>query len=545
MPVKTADGAESKGEAPQELQAMPGSSQAAGTSFEPADPLLSAAPSVPEVTRPRPSTTRFPIGVEEFLTLKSRAADPDSLSVDKPASTLVSDQGEKFELASTTMADLLTAGPAGPVSAAATAVNFAGISATGWLPPDCTIAVGQQHVLVAVNSSVHIYGKAGGAPALQRTLTQWFSNAIQGAKIFDPKVLYDQHAGRWILVAVALPGNTAEQGSWFLVSVSKTQDPLGGWWNYRLDAKQDGKKDTDNWADYPGIGVDSHALYLTANMFQFNGGFAYAKLRIVPKQALYSGGQPTWVDFVGMQNEDGSKAFTIQPCHTFGAPQVQNFVNSLFPSLAGQTRNTVTVWSLRDPVGSPALSRRTVQCDPYGLPPDANQQGGGTPLDTGDVRVLHAVSRAGTIFAALTTVHNWGEPVNRAAVHWFQINGTSGALVQQGIYGATALNYFYPALTADTNGNVGIVFARCGDSEFASVYFAVRLATDALGRFQPSVLLKAGNANYVGTDGFGRNRWGDYSGVATDPADPKAIWFYGGYASAPNVWATWIGSTRF
>ena len=48
------------------------------------------------------------------------------------------------------------------------------------------MAAGPQHVLLSVNSSVAIYNKAGGAAVLQRTLTQWFSNVVQGMTIFDP-----------------------------------------------------------------------------------------------------------------------------------------------------------------------------------------------------------------------------------------------------------------------------------------------------------------------------------------------------------------------
>ena len=44
------------------------------------------------------------------------------------------------------------------------------------------------------------------------------------------------HAGRWVVLAVALPSDTTLQQSYFLLSVSKTANPLGGWWNYKLDA---------------------------------------------------------------------------------------------------------------------------------------------------------------------------------------------------------------------------------------------------------------------------------------------------------------------
>ena len=85
-----------------------------------------------------------------------------------------------------------------PTAAAPTSLtSFPGISATGWLPPDCTLAAGPSHVLASVNATVAIYLKTGGAPLKQITLSSWFSNVISNAKIFDPKALYDQHAGRF------------------------------------------------------------------------------------------------------------------------------------------------------------------------------------------------------------------------------------------------------------------------------------------------------------------------------------------------------------
>ena len=97
----------------------------------------------------------------------------------------------------------------------------------------------------------------------------------------------------------------------------------------------------------------------------------------------------------------------------------------------------------------------------------------------------------------------------------------------------------------DANGNLTMVFCRSGANEFASIYYTGRTATDPLGRLQPSALLKAGTANYLGLDSFGRNRWGDYNGVAVDPVDGRTIWFYGGFADGLNNWGTWVGASRF
>jgi hypothetical protein len=513
----------------------------AGVEMDLSQPLpAAAAPGLEEVRQPRPYTTRFPIDFAAFNALKEKARSKGKLA--KTGSTLVQDQGQKVELAAAPQMAAMAAVPEEPAAAPLSLGNFAGIAATGWVPPDCTLAAGPQHLLASVNSSLAVLNKTGGAVLMQRTLTVWFANVIQGATIFDPKLLYDQHAGRWVLLAVAVSSNPNR--SWFLLSVSATSNPLGVWRNYQFDATKDGSAATNNWADFPSLGVDSQALYVTGNMFRFNGNFQYAKVRVIPKAGPYSGGAAPYRDFVKLKNEDGSMAFTVQPCHTFGAPQVEYLVNSYFPSTAAPNQNKLSLWSLTNPLGVPTLTRRSVTTSAYSLPPDAIQQGG-NPLDTGDVRILHAVFRGGSLWTALTTQHNWGGAANQAAVHWFQINATSGALVQQGIYGSSSSYYFYPAVMSDTNGNAVLVFCRSGLNEFASIYFTGRKAADPLGTLQASALLKAGVANYLKLDGSGRNRWGDYNGIAGDPTDGRVVWVHSLYAMPNNAWATWIGASRF
>jgi hypothetical protein len=503
-----------------------------GREWDVSQPDITRAAS-PEVKEPRPYTSRYPIPEEQFRALK--AAAPKA-KLAKTTAERVKDRGRKAEIS--TRAAIAPVEPGlEPSAAPMPSGNFAGIPATGWLPPDCTMAVGPSHVLLSVNSSVAIYNKTGVIAVPQRTLTQWFANVVQNMTIFDPKALYDQHAGRWVLLAVAVQNNPRR--SFFLLSVSATSNPRGVWRNYALDAMRDGNTMTNNWADFPALGVDNHALYITSNQFAFNGGFQYAKIRVIPKGGPYSGGAAPYFDFVRMRNGNNTLAFTVQPCHTFGAPQVEYLVNTNYPS-----GNSLTIWEIRNPTTAPALTRRQVTISPYTLAPNAVQKGVGAPLNTGDVRVLHAVFR-GDLWTSFTKAHNWGSGANRAAVQWCQVRPAGNAVIQQGVFGSATFDYYYPAACPDNNGNLTLVFSRSGASEFASILYTGRRSTDPLGTLQPSALLKAGVANYVALDSGGRNRWGDYNGVAADPSNARLVWFYSGYASAVNTWGTWVGSAFF
>ena len=512
-------------------KAKPGKAKA-GVAYNPAGASSREAMAMPEQMEPRPkTTTRYPISNEAFNALKAAAP-----TVRLAATSAVRSKDVKKRGAARQVMEALAPGNE-PSAAPVASKNFAGISATGWLPPDCTIAVGPEHVLASVNSSLAVYTKAG-APLLQRTLTQWFANVVQGMTIFDPKALFDQHSGRWVLLAVAI--TNGPKASVYLLSISTTSDPMGKWRNYVFDAMRDGNTLTNNWADFPALGVDNQALYITSNMFAFGGGFKNAKIRVIPKAGPYSGGAAPFFDFTNMKNADNTVAFTIQPSHTFGAPQVEYLANTGFPSA-----NYLTVWRIVNPTSAPVLTRTQVAVSPYSLAPNAVQPGGATPLNTGDVRVLHAVFRGDSLWTSFTTAHNWGAGANRAAIQWCQIRAAVPAVVQQGVFGASSADYFYPAACPDANGNVTVVFSRSSASQFGSIAYTGRRATDPLGTLQGSAVLKAGLASYVGLDSGGRNRWGDYNGIASDPANGRVVWMYSEYASAVNTWGTWVGSAFF
>jgi hypothetical protein len=489
-----------------------------------------ALPSKLELRPPRRPgrTSRYPIDLETFARLKSTSVEVLVPREEKLRATLAPDRAQF-------LAETAAPSFAAPAATAPHLVSdFGAIPATGWFPFDCAAAVGPNHVVCSLNSSVSIFSRTG-TPLAGQTLDAWFSSVISNATIFDPRLIFDLLNNRFILAAAATNDNN---GSWFLLSVSQTPDPTGPWWNYALDATLDGTTPTNNWGDYPCLGQDADSIYLTANMFQVNGSFQYAKLRIIPKSSVYSGGVPTFHDVTGLQNSDGSTVFTLQPCNTLGPASAEYLVNSLFPTATVPNPASITLWSILNGATNPAITSQTIQTVPYGLPPQASQSGGVDPLDTGDTRALNAVYSNGSIWTAFNTQHDWDTGSNVAAIQWFEIN-SAGVLLQQSIYGSQGIHYFYPAVIPDSKSNAYLVFCRSSPSEFASLYFAGRAVTDPSGSMSGSVLLKSGTAPYVQKDSQGRNRWGDYLAVGLDPSG-STVWLNGGYAVGAIQWATHV-----
>lgn len=434
-----------------------------------------------------------------------------------------------------------SAGISAATNAPVLSTNFAGIAYTGSFPPDCAIAAGPSHVLVAVNRSLAIYSKNGGAAVSSSTLANWFGNLASDGSPFDPKVAYDKWNEKFIVVALVKNDTTLK--SYYLISVSQTSDPTGNWWKWRLDARLDGDTNTNNWADYDSVGFDSSTtggVYITSNQFAFGGGFQYSKVRILKKSQLYTGGNLGWYDYWSYHNTDDSLVFTWQPVHTMSATTGEWFVNTVSSS----SGNGVTLYKITNPTAEvPTITRvGKVAIRAFTAPPDGKQKGGAELIDTGDCRLQCAVFQSGYVYTATTEAYKWGDNTTESALRYLKLNVTTKRATLDKTYGSNGTYYSFPGITVDSSNNIYLIFAQFSTNLYGCVKFSGRKATD--NRMGGTATLKTGSAYYVLKDTAGRNRWGDYSGIARDPSTGY-IWLFGEYALPNNTWGTWIGKTKF
>lgn len=512
--------------------------------------LLATAPSP---SRSRLFAHRFPVPPDEYeqLELAARSLDAGALALDAAV-----DAQRDVEITAAISEENPAEDGAAMLGAEAALApsavgGFEGIGQTAFRPPDCTLAVGPHHVMVAVNVDLVIYDKSGNTTGRWANFSLFNPVTPPGAQLFDPKVAYDHYSDRWIVVIAARRANP--QGSWLMIAVSQTGDPNGGYWIWGTDAAVNGATPTNTWADYPMLGFDTQGIYISTNQFVFGGGFGTAKLRIFNKAELYSGGVGgghaiRWWDFWNLRNPDNSPAFSIQPaCHfqgIGGAPRVY-LVNSLFPS-----GSSLTLWTLSNALGlwtggAPVLTRDAVACRGYSLPPGAIQRdGGATRLATNDIRLLNAVYQAAGGVSRLWTAHtsafSWpGDSEARSVVQWYEIDIPTKSVVQQGAFGAPGLHYFFPVIQTDIERNAHLTFSRSGADEYGQLRHTGRRVGAPLNSLEGSALVRAGESAYSG------GRWGDYFGVGRDPSDRRTVWTYGEYAAAGNTWRTWVHAGRY
>ena len=109
------------------------------------------------------------------------------------------------------------------------------------------------------------------------------------------------------------------------------------------------------------------------------------------------------------------------------------------------------------------------------------------------------------------------------------------------MFGASGEYFSWPSIRTDSSGNLFVSLTHTSPSIFAEASVVGRLAGDPPNTMSALTVLRAGEvAHFSG-------RWGDYLGVAVDPADPSSVWLIGQYAKADGAvrWGTYIGCASF
>jgi hypothetical protein len=422
--------------------------------------------------------------------------------------------------------------------------NFAGLTDTGWIPPDTMGAVGPSHLLSTLNGGVGIFSKATGAKLSQVTLQAFWASLGTGAGEpanfpFDPKVAYDQHSGRFVITTLGSNPSPDPSSSWLMIAVSATSDP-GGTWNKWAISTND---NNTHWADFDGLGLDNNNIYVTANMYGGSGG---VKIWVIPKPQLLAGANPiAWTEFF---NPPGY-GFTMQPAHVHGASSAEYLVHQGYSITGPPLQRFLRLSSITFPSGTPTFTDLGyIRVDPYPIfsLPKAPQPGTTRLIETNDQRLLNAVMRNGTLWTTHTVADNAN---SMTQVAWYQLDPATasptspGVPVQQGRISHATRSYYYPSIAVNATGDVGIGFSGSSPAEYAGAYYTARGAYDSPGTVQEVATLKAGLSPYFKDFGAGRNRWGDYSATCVDPVDDLTFWTLQEYAaSQDNTWATWWGS---
>ncbi len=414
-----------------------------------------------------------------------------------------------------------------PIETGFAGPHFGEIGATWAIPPDPHLAVGPSDVGVVVNVALAFYTQSGSRQ-LYTSLNSWFGSLASGLYTFDPRIVFDPYANRWVVMYAG--ANSSARRAYWLIAFSESSNPLGTWCKYRIASQ-----DTNRWIDFPLMGVDAQAVYLTGNMFDWWGTSVRSDLVVIPKNQMEPNCPASLTYFyrADLRVAGNYIASSVHPAIHYGPTSAGYIISE---NCCFSPYNFLSVWKVENADTSPTITRIDLPTFSYYWPPDAPQQGGSDRISTNDSRISATpIWRNGFLYATHPLNYNWGTG-NRSAIVYYQIDTTTWDIVDNRILGDADHWYYYPALTVDENENLGLGFGRSSFTEYASAWYTFKLSTDST--FQSPSTLRSG-AGYYNPTGSSSERWGDYYGAAVDPL--SRIWFIGEYVRSPNVWGTWVG----
>ena len=454
------------------------------------------------------------------------------------------------------------------------AINFnENSSGTGFfqIPPDPAGAVGPTHVVNVVNSHIEWYTKAGVRQNRQRlgfrtgpgAVGSFFESQAPLTTTFDPKVIYDQYSGRFVVVTMERVDGIPNQSRVFL-AVSDDSDPNGTWFFQTLITEETIGVN-QSWADFPGFAVDSEAVYFTTNMFghpgQTSTGFTGQRLWIMAKAPWYTGGVATATRYdpstLASANPAGDAfalSTTMQPTQMYGdsAGGLGTFLIA-YSGINDGINVFVQIIQVDSPLSSPTFTGYFSQWgtiaadDSLTAFPGAPQLGTTRTIATNDRRFSqNGVYRNGVLYCAAPIRRPAAAPTdaNQVTVHWFNLDPVilnNGAIdpppTDHGNIGGEdigpATYTFFPSVAVDSLGNLAVGFAASGSTMYPGAYFAGRLAADAPGTTRGAGGLRAGRDFYIRdftASVVVTSRWGDYTGMWLDPSDETTFCAFNEYA---------------
>lgn len=379
-------------------------------------------------------------------------------------------------------------------------------------PPDTCGAVGPTQFVICVNRNIAIYNKATGAQQSNVSITSFLPGSSG-----DPRVLFDHYTNRWVVL-------NDDFNSRLYLAISLTSNASGSW--FKTNFLVTGGSDGSCWPDYPTLGLDANGIYTGAYMVGCQMSlFCVDKAPMVAPSPTLG----TVTAFRGLPWEGA-----LQPTMTYGNPPGEYVVST-------NSNNGIRVRRVDPPLTDPTLVEvGIVPVSSWGDASDAPALGG-PALDTVDSRLMNAVYRNGSIWTAHTVSGGAG-----ATCRWYQLaEGSPFTVAQWGAVGDATRWHYFPSIAVNEQGDAVLGCSGSKASEHAGCYYAGRLVNDPPGQMSAPALLKAGIGPQNNIDGFGRNRWGDYSLTTLDPSDSRTIWTVQEYADVSNIWGTWVGKLQF
>lgn len=460
---------------------------------------------------------------------------------------------------------------AGPEFTGTVGVNFDAVVAGGSAPPDTTMAVGPNHIIVWVNSRYSVYNKAGTlllGPVNGNTLFSGLGNVCATTNRGDPILQYDRLADRWILSQFAfnVSGTTPIAPYLQCFAVSTTNDPTGTYFRYTATFSS---TSPSGFNDYGKLGIWTDAYYTSYNMFGGSpaGANTGAGLCASDRTKMLAGDGTATTLCAPIAFYGGGASFlpadldgtTLPTDTTQGGLFIRQSTAPSLRLLKLKPNFTAGTVTLTDGFGGATgsfinipLSTTTRSCNGSGGTCVA-QPGTANTLDTLGDRLMYRAAyrnRGGVdSLVVAQSVDPDGAGSRSSAVRWYEIRSPFSAtptLFQNSTFdeGGTGDRWMASiAMNKDGDMMMGYSIVNAGTGLKPSIALTGRRLSDAVNTMQTETIVFTGSGSQTG----GLTRWGDYTTIQTDPSDDQGFCFVGQYLPADGSfnWRTRVICAKF
>jgi PKD repeat protein len=462
---------------------------------------------------------------------------PDSVSIMKAAKALVKDANES----SGGNSIVQNAEGSGRATTPVLGTNFLGNEIPYGTPPDNAMAISNGGRIVSSdNGTIEYYTEAGQYVLINESHSDFFNDNSLTGSIFDPRLIYDSQADRFIFVILHGSSSTTSQ---VLIAFSKTNNPSNGWWMYSVSRNP---VNNNCWLDYPNIGVSNNELYISGNLFTDNDNYNQSVLYQISKSEGYAGQSLSYQLWQDVEDDQGASAFTLVPL-SYG--QQGNYGPGIYlASARSGGSNKLFIYDLTDDMSASneQLLAYSANVSSYSPAADAYQPGSAPDLNNNDCRLQHGFYLDGYVHAVHHADYN-NTAYNGVNYYRVPLSNLNGA--NQSSFGENNKDCSFPSLASfamQANERSVMIGYLSVSSSSAPGMRAVNC--DENMNWSSSSLIKNGDT-YVDYSWLsGTERWGDYSDLQRKhSATTPEVWMAGCFgATGPvnHTWNTWIAEIK-
>lgn len=394
-------------------------------------------------------------------------------------------------------------------------------------PANVGLAIGGGYIIQVVSSAILVTDTSGRALTATTELLQFF-NLQSGDLLLNARTLYDASVGRFYVTVSGInnanvyPSRFPDLSSYQLIAVSKSRNPLSGFYYYVYDTSLPagyhmffGYDLCPCYASVQSLGFSADALLISGDAASLeDNSFAGAIIQAISKSQLVSGKAAVkgvrfdgdTAQFSGYLTQGSAyvdpdsgdvvgKAFSVQPAHlpplftkSTDKPAAAFFLSTdVWSATSG---STIELWaltktsSLGNNPTAVKLSQVTIPVDGYSYPPAGIQESGPAPLgalyeapleqiNTGDDRMHQVVYANGLLLGAFATATEDASGIFYVAIKpSVDASGAvTGTVVGSGTIAIPGVFLAYPAISANRK-RAAIVYTASSSSMFPSVAYS-------------------------------------------------------------------------